>query len=365
MLTTSSPRSRIAVQASGAEGRGADAVKGGRNGTPYLGVDPSQLARLGELGQGPVDLHQELRVLGPDRQGHVPALAGHVLAHEPQPELGWPCRYQAAKSASRNAASSDAVAEPVEQLLARLEPRDDMVLLREGHRAGHDPDPFRRGGRPGSEPRARLAGTTSPNWAAGIGNAPGHVARGPEPSGLADDDIAAAFGQAIQEHSALAHQWNSTGRPRRGPPAPRRRRRGPAACRPAPCRSAASRRARRRRSTVFGGAVGALARGSPPRTDPEEQCGEAVSTMTGQPTPRPSLAFSLIRNLSCGGTTQNRTRSHRPRSVSFLSSGSAKTNRVLPRRAFRSQGRRRRRSRPSSRPSRRRRRCTAGRRGCR
>ena len=49
-----------------------------------LGVDLSELARLGELSQGPVELDQELRVLGPDRQGHVPALARNVLGHEPQ-----------------------------------------------------------------------------------------------------------------------------------------------------------------------------------------------------------------------------------------------------------------------------------------
>ena len=54
------------------------------------GIDLSQFSRLGELGQRPVDLHQKLRILGPHRQGHVPALARHVLGHEPQAELRMP-----------------------------------------------------------------------------------------------------------------------------------------------------------------------------------------------------------------------------------------------------------------------------------
>ncbi len=52
-----------------------------------IGVDLSQLSRLGKLSQGSVDVQQQIAVLGAHSQGHVPALARHVVRHEPQRKL--------------------------------------------------------------------------------------------------------------------------------------------------------------------------------------------------------------------------------------------------------------------------------------
>ena len=56
--------------------------------------------------------------------------------------------------------------EAVQQLFARLEPDDRVVLLREGHRPGHDADPLAAEIGQRADARRASRGTTSPNWAA-------------------------------------------------------------------------------------------------------------------------------------------------------------------------------------------------------
>ena len=55
--------------------------------------------------------------------------------------------------------------EPVQELFARFEAGHHVVLLREGHRAGHDPDPFAAKVGQGTDALLASRGTTSPNWA--------------------------------------------------------------------------------------------------------------------------------------------------------------------------------------------------------
>ena len=161
-----------------------------------VGVDLPQFSRLGELGQGPVDLDQKLRILGPHRQGHVPALARHVLGHEPQLEPGMLVQVPGGEVGVQERGVQPRGLEPIEQLFARLEAGDRVVLLREGHRAGHDPDPFAAEVGQGTD-ASRVARDHQPELGAGIGNAPGHVARRPGLMRLADDHVTTAVGQAM------------------------------------------------------------------------------------------------------------------------------------------------------------------------
>ena len=72
--------------------------------------------------------------------------------------------------------------ESIQQCFARLEASHHVVVLREGHRAGHDPDPSCREGRPANGTPSDFARDHQAKLGAGIGNAPGRDARGgPDP----------------------------------------------------------------------------------------------------------------------------------------------------------------------------------------
>ena len=317
MLTTSSPRSRMRCQVSGDACCRLDPVKGRTERHPEAGIDLSQLSRLGELGQRPVDLHQELCILGPHRQGHVPALARHVLGHEPQAELGMTVQVPGGEVGVQECGVEPAGLEAVQQLFARLEASHRVVLLRDGHRAGHDPDPLAAEIGQGTEP-SRVARDHQTELGAGIGNAPGHVARRPGLVRLAEHHVAAAGGQAMP---GALRRWRTSGirssAPECGPRAAPRPHPGPLVYRPGLCRSGASTPARRRRSGP------SRSRRAPP-----------VPSL-----PSRLRASNQHHRRRQGPVTRSAPRPDRDRTDCHLpSSGRAKTNRVFPRRALRSQG---------------------------
>ena len=144
----------------------AVAREGGTERHAVLGIDLPELARLGELGQGPVDLDQELRIPGADRQGHVPVLAGHVLGHEPQARAGDAragTRRRSRRRGTRRRAPRPA--NPSSSCFARLETEPPRGPSPRGPPCRSRSRPACRGGRPGSGRPATSRGTTSPNWA--------------------------------------------------------------------------------------------------------------------------------------------------------------------------------------------------------
>ena len=161
-----------------------------------LGVDLPELAGLGEPGQGPVDLHQELRILGPHGEGHVPALAGHVFGHEPQAKLRVLVQVPGGEVRVEQGGVQPGAVEPVEHFLAGLEPSDRVVFLRDGDRPGHEPDPLPAEVGQGRDP-SDVARDHQPESGPGIRDAPGDAARRPGVERLAGDDVAAALGQAM------------------------------------------------------------------------------------------------------------------------------------------------------------------------
>jgi hypothetical protein len=157
-----------------------------------FGVNPSELARLGELGQGPVDFHEELYVLGPYRQGHVPSFARSIPGHEPETELRVPMQVPGREVCVEERGVQLCGPESLEQLFTGLESRHRMVLLREGDRASHDPDPFRAKVGQGMN-IARTPWDNEAELGQCVRNAPGNVARRPRVEGLADHDMASTL----------------------------------------------------------------------------------------------------------------------------------------------------------------------------
>ena len=240
--------------------------------------------------------------------------------------------------------------EPVEQRLAGREPDDRVVLLREGHRAGHDPDPLAAEVGQRADCLRRVAGDDQPEPGAGVGDAPGHVAgrarsraagRPPRRSGPPAGS------------SSRTRRWRTSGTrpaaPGCGPPARPPRRPGPCGVPSGafPVRGIAAGTAQ----TVSGFGPGARPRAGPgagrSRRDDETQA-EDLATGADRRSHRERLADGRG---SAGRITCFAPRAGRRRT------GCCRDGRCGAR------GRRRRRTRRSSRPSRRRRRCTAGRRG--
>ena len=156
----------------------------------------SQLSRLSKLGDGPIDLHQKLRVLGPHRQGHVPALARYVVRQQPQAELGMLVQIPGGEVGVQKRGVERCGLESVQELFARLEASDRVVVLRDGDRAGHDTNAFAAKVGEGLD-ALRFARDHQPELSAGIRNAPGYLARRSGFMRLADHEVAAAFGQAM------------------------------------------------------------------------------------------------------------------------------------------------------------------------
>ena len=121
--------------------------------------------RFRKLAQGSVDLHQKLCVCGPHCQGHVPALARHVIWQQPQVRAaGCSCKYQAAKSASTNAASSAAAAKPLRSSSRDLNLMTEWSFSEIATVPATIPTRLPR--KSASDPEARESrGTTRPNWA--------------------------------------------------------------------------------------------------------------------------------------------------------------------------------------------------------
>src|SRR5262249_20472834 len=86
--------------------------------------------------------------------------------------------------------------EAVEKLLTRLEPDDRVVLLRDDHGSGHDPDSLAVEVGQGAD-ALDIAGNNQPELGTGVRNAPGHRALRPGVDWLAGDHIATTFRQTV------------------------------------------------------------------------------------------------------------------------------------------------------------------------
>ena len=233
--------------------------------------------------------------------------------------------------------------EAVQQLFARFEASHRVVLLRDGHRAGHDPDPFAAKVGQGMDAVASRAGPPArtgrrhrersrPHRAAARTRAAG---RAPRHSGRRAGNARRTARWHTSEIRSSAPECGPRAAPRPHP--------GPAVYRPGLCRSGASRPVWRRRSGPSPAAGAAPTSGSVRRARSAalaatQGTDEAIST-------RPDS--SRVRLLIW------RPREGRRRTGCCRGGRCGAT------------GRRRRRIPPSSRPSPRTRRCTAGRRGCR
>ena len=167
-------------------------------GHAVLGVDLPDGSRLGELCQSPVDLDQQCAVIGANSQGHVPVLAGDVLGDEPQrpPEPGVFVEVPGGEVRVQEGGVERCGRESIEQRFAARKPDQHVVLLGDGHRAGHDPDP------PAAEigqraDRGRVAWDHQAELGTRVGDAPGHRAGRAGIERLAEHHVAAALGQAV------------------------------------------------------------------------------------------------------------------------------------------------------------------------
>ena len=238
--------------------------------------------------------------------------------------FGCSCRYQAAKSASRNAASSFASAKPASSA-SRV--RNRAIAWSFSARATVPATIPTRWPRRSSSERTpgRSRRDDQPEPGAGIGDAPGHAARRARVDRLAGDDVAAPLGQAMPG-AIGAGAPVELDRPAQDPADPLGHGRVQAP------------------RLAVGRLIGPRHRG---RHAADDQClradGLSSAASAGEEKPRTDTrhgrrsAAGIALSGRHGRGTEPRPARLAGGSLSF-SSGRAKTKRVLPRRALRSQG---------------------------